>query len=106
MLRSLYRPAPLKAAAAALSALKPVSQERFFATVEQNTPRVMPALRGRATPVSHDRATFTIRVGLIFRSIIIDKASLISFSRTDLSSMASRLGRNRTYRVKLFSPPP
>ena len=73
MLRSLYRPAPLKAAAAAAGVLKPVSQARFFATVEHNTRRVMPAFRGRATPVSHDRATFTIRVGLKFRSIIIDK---------------------------------
>lgn len=39
---------------------------RLFATVESNTARQMPDLRPRATPVSHERATFTIRDGPIF----------------------------------------
>lgn len=38
-------------------------QARFLATVEGSAGRVMPATRPKATPISHDRATFTIRVG-------------------------------------------
>ena len=37
-------------------------QARFLATVEGSAGRAMPATRPRATPISHDRATFTIRV--------------------------------------------
>jgi carbamoyl-phosphate synthase small subunit len=53
------------------AALKPAAglharvaqQARFLATVEGSVGRVMPGSpRPRATPVSHDRATFTIRV--------------------------------------------
>ncbi|KAI9882930.1 MAG: Multifunctional pyrimidine synthesis protein CAD [Watsoniomyces obsoletus] len=39
---------------------------RTLATVETNTERQMPATRARATPVSHDRATLTIRDGPVF----------------------------------------
>lgn len=48
-----------------LSLTKPTKHTnslRFLATVEGNTSRQMPARRAKATPVSHDRATFTIRV--------------------------------------------
>ena len=53
------------------AALKPVGfsvnsriahQARFLATVEGSAGRAMPVSRPRATPISHDRATFTIRV--------------------------------------------
>lgn len=37
-------------------------QVRFLATVEGSAGRAMPATRPKATPISHDRATFTIRV--------------------------------------------
>lgn len=37
-------------------------QVRFLATVEGSAGRAMPAPRPRATPISHDRATLTLRV--------------------------------------------
>lgn len=37
-------------------------QARFLAT-EGSAGRAMPKTRAKATPISHDRATFTIRVG-------------------------------------------
>lgn len=37
-------------------------QVRSLATVEGSTGRVMPPRAARSTPISHDRATFTIRV--------------------------------------------
>jgi hypothetical protein len=43
-------------------------QVRTLATIEGSAGRTMPVTRPRATPVSHDRATFTIRVRL--KSII------------------------------------
>ncbi len=44
--------------------LKAGVQARYLATVEANTPRQVPVSNLRTTPVSHDRATFTIRVRL------------------------------------------
>jgi len=38
------------------------AQARFLATIQNNTSRQMPRVRSRATPVSHERATFTIKV--------------------------------------------
>lgn len=43
---------------------KIIGQARGLATVEGSAGRTMPARRLRATPISHDRATFTIRVHL------------------------------------------
>jgi carbamoyl-phosphate synthase small subunit len=43
---------------------KIIGQARGLATVEGSAGRTMPVRRPRATPVSHDRATFTIRVRL------------------------------------------
>lgn len=37
-------------------------QVRFLATVDASAGRVMPTTRPRATPISHDRATLTLRV--------------------------------------------
>ncbi|KAI9832792.1 MAG: Multifunctional pyrimidine synthesis protein CAD [Sarea resinae] len=59
-------------------ASKVVSQTRFLATVEGNTLRQMPASRARATPVSHDRATFTIRDGPVFHGKSFGAKSNIS----------------------------
>lgn len=61
MLSRLYRPALRDSLAAASRLLRPAVQVRYLATVE-NTARQMPDPRHRATPISHDRATFTIRV--------------------------------------------
>jgi hypothetical protein len=38
------------------------AQSRFLATVQTNTPRRVPEIRPRRTPVSHERATLTIKV--------------------------------------------
>lgn len=55
---------------AAFAAFKPAGgmcyrlaqQARHLATVEGSVGRAMPVTRPKATPISHDRATFTIRV--------------------------------------------
>ena len=51
---------------------------RFLATVDGNTPRQMPHTRQRSTPVSHDRATFTIRDGPVFHGRSFGAKSNIS----------------------------
>ncbi|KAL8946264.1 MAG: hypothetical protein Q9222_007315 [Ikaeria aurantiellina] len=52
---------------------------RYLATVDGNTPRVPPTpSTRRATPVSHDRATFTIRDGPIFNGKSFGAKSNIS----------------------------
>ncbi|KAL8873560.1 MAG: hypothetical protein Q9174_000998 [Haloplaca sp. 1 TL-2023] len=52
---------------------------RRFATVEANTPRAAPTpSRRRATSVSHDRATFTIRDGPVFNGKSFGAKSNIS----------------------------
>jgi carbamoyl-phosphate synthase small subunit len=61
MLARFTKPSPLKAAGLALNA-RLAQQTRFLATVEGSVGRTMPARTPRATPVSHDRATLTIRV--------------------------------------------
>ncbi|KAL9577097.1 MAG: hypothetical protein Q9212_006590 [Teloschistes hypoglaucus] len=54
-------------------------QTRSLATVDGNTPRVPPnPPRTRATPVSHDRATFTIRDGPVFNGKSFGAKSNIS----------------------------
>ncbi|MCJ1230880.1 Multifunctional pyrimidine synthesis protein CAD [Toensbergia leucococca] len=65
MLSRLYGQASLRPLQVTNQPLR--SASRFLATVEGNTPRQMPASpRVRATPISHDRATFTIRDGPVF----------------------------------------
>lgn len=66
MLSRLLRQAPSGPLGGIKRFLNPVSQTRFLATVEGNTPRQMHAPKARPTPISHDRATFTIRDGPIF----------------------------------------
>lgn len=65
MLSRLYRPALLDSLTTTSRFSRPAVQVRFLATVE-NTTRQMPDPRHRATPISHDRATFTIRDGPVF----------------------------------------
>jgi len=59
MFARFVKPAGLKAAGLQM---RFAQQARFLATVEGSAGRVMPATRPRATPISHDRATLTIRV--------------------------------------------
>ncbi|KAF2791241.1 glycoside hydrolase family 3 protein [Melanomma pulvis-pyrius CBS 109.77] len=42
------------------------TQARFLATVQSNTPRQVPAPQRQSTPISTERATFTIKNGPIF----------------------------------------
>lgn len=59
MFARFVKPTGLKAAGLQM---RMAQQTRFMATVEGSAGRVMPATRTRATPISHDRATLTIRV--------------------------------------------
>jgi carbamoyl-phosphate synthase small subunit len=61
MLARFVKPLAFKPTASAFSN-RVVQQARFLATVEGSAGRAMPATRPRATPISHDRATLTIRV--------------------------------------------
>lgn len=61
MFSRFVKPAAFKPAGGIYNRL--AQQARFLATVEGSVGRAMPATRPRATPISHDRATFTIRVG-------------------------------------------
>lgn len=81
---------------------KYASRHRFLATVEGNTTRQMPALQPQATPVSHDRATFTIRVSDM-NVCLFDNLALIEFDRMAQYSVASLSVPNRTFPVKPFS---
>ena len=68
MLQTLSRRGALGPIKAPRMLYKPVAGSRHLATVQEgNTPRTVPNPRTRATPVSHDRATFTIRVGRAIR---------------------------------------
>jgi len=65
MLARFARPAATKAFRPAPALLRVAQHARNMATVgsvEGSVGRKMPATRPRATPISHDRATFTIRV--------------------------------------------
>lgn len=78
-------------------------QIRGFATVEGNTPRVQPTpSRTRSTPISYDRATFTIRVREYKRRCWGHNVDLSS--RMVRFSTASPSAPNPTSLVRLFSP--
>ena len=62
MLAHFAKRTPLGYMKATKQPWKTIIQARGLASVEGNMPRQMPASRARATPVSYDRATFTIRV--------------------------------------------
>ena len=65
MLSRLSKAPALKTAGLAFNSRLALQQARGLATVSDSVGsagRVMPEKRARATPISHDRATFTIRV--------------------------------------------
>jgi len=62
MLAKFAKRTPLGYMKATKQPWRATTKARGLASVEGNTPRQMPASRARATPVSYDRATFTIRV--------------------------------------------
>ncbi|KAG7009539.1 hypothetical protein G7Y79_00002g006540 [Physcia stellaris] len=67
MLRALFRPSSLRYAKPGNFHISVAAQTRQLATVQDgNTPRQVPNPRPRSTPISHDRATFTIRDGPVF----------------------------------------
>ena len=61
MLARFSKPA-LRGAGLALNGRLASQQARFLASVEAGVGRAMPVTRPRATPIAHDRATFTIKV--------------------------------------------
>ncbi|KAI4246178.1 MAG: hypothetical protein L6R40_002131 [Gallowayella cf. fulva] len=79
MLSQKMRPAKLGLLHQVTRSLTYTKHVRPFATVDGNTPRLPPTpSRTRATPVSHDRATFTIRDGPIFNGKSFGAKSNIS----------------------------
>ncbi|MCJ1440958.1 MAG: Multifunctional pyrimidine synthesis protein CAD [Stictis urceolatum] len=79
MFSRLLKTAPMGPSKVLKQPYKLAFQARKLATIPENTPRQMPAnLRQRATPVSHDRATFTIRNGPIFNGVSFGAKSTIS----------------------------
>ena len=61
MFNRFVKPAAFKPAGFAIRS-RIAQQARFLATVEGSVGRAMPAIRPKATPISHDRATLTIKV--------------------------------------------
>ncbi|KAL8733256.1 MAG: hypothetical protein Q9166_002273 [cf. Caloplaca sp. 2 TL-2023] len=79
MLYRVARSATLRLACNIKRPLNLTKHVRSFATVEGNTPRVQPTpSRMRATPITHDRATFTIRDGPVFNGKSFGAKSNIS----------------------------
>ncbi|KFY17242.1 hypothetical protein V492_00803 [Pseudogymnoascus sp. VKM F-4246] len=68
----------LRSAGIALNGRLVTQQARFLATVESGVGRTMPVTRPRATPIAHDRATFTIRDGPVFNGKSFGAKSNIS----------------------------
>ncbi|KFY01082.1 hypothetical protein V490_01088, partial [Pseudogymnoascus sp. VKM F-3557] len=68
----------LRSAGIALNGRLASQQSRFLATVQSDAGRTMPVRRPRATPISHDRATFTIRDGPVFHGKSFGAKSNIS----------------------------
>lgn len=66
MFSQLFKPSTSRSASVLGQATKARTQARFLATFQHNTPRQAPANTRRATPVSLERATFTIKNGPIF----------------------------------------
>ncbi|MCJ1362063.1 Multifunctional pyrimidine synthesis protein CAD [Acarospora aff. strigata] len=78
MFRHILRQSPMVRQKAFKLQSKIGSQSRFLATVQHNTLRQMPVSRMRATPISHDRATLTIRDGPVFHGKSFGAKSNIS----------------------------
>ncbi|CZR63875.1 probable carbamoyl-phosphate synthase small chain, arginine-specific [Phialocephala subalpina] len=76
MFARLMKPAAFKPAGGIYNRF--AQQARFLATVEGSVGRAMPVTRPKATPISHDRATFTIRDGPVFHGKSFGAKSNIS----------------------------
>jgi hypothetical protein len=102
MFARLVKPAAIKPAGSIHARI--AQQTRFLATVKGSVGRKMPVTRPKATPISHDRATFTIRVCytsagyeefladyLLCRMVRFSMASLSEPSPISLVKLSSRL---------------
>ena len=81
---------------------------RFLATVEGNTGntlRQMPARRAKASPVSHGKATFTIRVCEVNPRLLADlcSSSLAEWPRIQRRVFRCQMERFRRSRLHNFS---
>lgn len=107
MFSNFVRPAAVKAAGIRSVVQVGYYQARFLATVEGSVGRQMPLTRARATPVSHDRATLTIRVCRPFvcpgMEMVVANGAL---HRMDQFSTERLSAPSRTSLEKLSSPPP
>ncbi|KAL9097575.1 MAG: hypothetical protein Q9165_000471 [Trypethelium subeluteriae] len=78
MFGRIFRPAGPMVSAAVRRSCKVGPPARFLATIGENTSRVLSPRKPRSTPVSHERATFTIRDGPIFHGKSFGAKSNIS----------------------------
>jgi len=103
MFSQLLKRAPIGSSFAIKRLPTALHQARCLATVETNTPRQMPVGRKRTTPVSHDRATLTIRVlrGPTDRVVL---RMLINTHRMALSSAALPSAPSQTSPAKQSLP--
>lgn len=62
MLSQLFKPSAVRSANVLGQVTKTRTQARYLATVHSNTPREIPSPGRKATPISTERATFTIKV--------------------------------------------
>lgn len=62
MMSQFFKPTAARSAGALGLATKTRAQARMMATVQGNTPRQMATPQRIATPISTERATFTIKV--------------------------------------------
>jgi len=62
MMSHFFKPATARSANVLGRATKNRAQARFMASVEGNTPRQVPVPQRKSTPISTERATFTIKV--------------------------------------------
>ncbi|KAF2875343.1 hypothetical protein BDV95DRAFT_626797 [Massariosphaeria phaeospora] len=66
MMLQYLKPSALRSSSALRQVTKSRAQARLMASVQGNTPRQAPAPHRRSTPISTERATFTIKNGPIF----------------------------------------
>lgn len=64
MLSQLFKPSTGRSVLGQFN--KSRMQVRSLATVQSNTPRQVPAPARRSTPISYERATFTIKVRFLY----------------------------------------
>lgn len=80
---------------------------RSLATAQEVTPRQMPVSRVRSTPVSHDRATFTIRVshlGPLGIGLLLTNSGWPNLQRQILWRQIQHIRRSRLYNLACWLP--